>query len=74
MSSTVSGANIFPFKLDAEAMTEERENSDTLRGEEFKCLQKIKKDVIEMVKSSDMQKNVNRTINDGLKNLMSYID
>lgn len=36
-------------------ITEESENYDKLRGEEFKCLQMIEEEVIRMIKSCDIQ-------------------
>lgn len=54
--------------------TEEREHCAKVRGEEFKCIQKIEEDVIKMIKSGYIQKNVNKTILDGLKNFPSFIE
>lgn len=58
--------------MDTEAITEELEDCAKLK-KEIECLQSVKK-VTKMIKFFDIQKNVNKTIKDGLKNLLSFLE
>ncbi|XP_043462641.1 uncharacterized protein LOC122498794 [Leptopilina heterotoma] len=53
-------------EVDDEAIDETREICLRLRKEEATCLDKMELEVAKMIKSCDIQRNVNRTVKDGL--------
>ncbi|XP_051153639.1 uncharacterized protein LOC127276930 [Leptopilina boulardi] len=73
VSSTVSAASMITSEIDAEAIDEERDKCVKSRAEEAQILKKMGEEVQKMIRCLDVQKNVNRTIKDGLKNLESFV-
>lgn len=72
ISSVVSSVIAVSSEQNMEAIAKESENCATLRGQEFECIQKIEEEVFKMIKYCELQRNVNREIEDGLKPIYKF--